>query len=135
VLDENTLEIVQALLLLAEREGLTELRVCEGPLEVHLRREAVAARAAAASVEQAASVQAITSPLAGVFYHAPAPDASPYTAPGRWLEVGQVVGLVEAMKVFNEITSHVAGQVVAMAAADGELVEQGQPLVLVSAGR
>jgi len=132
VLDEHTLDILRALLLLAERENLAELRVCEGPLEVHLVRGAVGAPAAVAPVEEPAPAQAITSPLAGVFYHSPAPDAPPYTVPGRWLEVGQVIGLVEAMKVFNEIASHVAGQVVAMAAADGELVEQGQPLVLVS---
>lgn len=97
-----------------------------------LRREEVVEPAAGSTGEPTARAEAITSPLAGVFYHAPAPGAPPYTSPGRWVEVGQVVGLVEAMKVFNEITSHVAGQVVAMAAADGELVEQGQPLVLVS---
>lgn len=79
----------------------------------------------------AAGLVAIKSPLAGMFYASPAPDEAPYVRVGDTVEVGQVVALVEAMKVFNEIHSDVAGVVSSVLATAGQLVQNGQPLILL----
>ena len=66
-------------------------------------------------VAAGAPVAEIRAPLLGVFYRAPAPDAPPYVGVGDWIQSGQTVGLIEAMKVFNEINSEIEGRVVAIA--------------------
>lgn len=73
----------------------------------------------------------IESPMVGVFYRAPSPDAPPFVDVGDTIEVGQTVGLIEAMKIFNEIPSEVAGVVVDIPGQNGKLVQQGDPLVVV----
>ena len=73
----------------------------------------------------------IKSPMIGVFYRAPSPDAPPYTDVGDELEVGQTIGLIEAMKVFSEVPSEVAGRVVAIQAGNSKLVQQGDILAVV----
>ncbi len=75
------------------------------------------------------STTAITSPLTGVFYLNPSPTAPPFVQEGDVVEVGQSVGLVEAMKVFNEIKAEWSGRVVRIHARNGELVQTGQPLM------
>lgn len=72
---------------------------------------------------------AVRSPVMGVFYRAASPDTPPYVEVGARVEEGDIVGLVEAMKVFNEIASEVAGEVVEVVAKNGDLVELDQPLV------
>jgi acetyl-CoA carboxylase biotin carboxyl carrier protein len=74
---------------------------------------------------------AVTAPLTGVFYLAPSPDAAPYVREGGEVNVGQVIGLVEAMKLFNEIKSDVAGIVRRIAAESGALVKAKQTLIEV----
>lgn len=73
----------------------------------------------------------IESPMVGVFYRSPSPDAPPFVDVGDTIEVGQTVGLIEAMKIFNEIPSEVAGVVVDIPGQNGKLVQQGDPLVVV----
>ena len=72
---------------------------------------------------------AVASPLAGVYYATPSPDQAPYASEGDEVEVGQVVALVEAMKVFNEIRTETAGTVTHILAHPGQTVRAGQPLM------
>ena len=76
----------------------------------------------------------ITAPLAGVFYGAASPDEPPFASEGEAVEAGQVVALVEAMKVFNEIVAESSGIVAEIVAATSELVETGAPLVRLKRG-
>jgi acetyl-CoA carboxylase biotin carboxyl carrier protein len=71
----------------------------------------------------------ITSPMVGTFYRAPEPGAAPFVAVGSVVERGEVVGIVEAMKLMNPIASEVAGAVAEITVADGQAVEFGEPLV------
>lgn len=73
----------------------------------------------------------ITSPLVGTFYRSPSPDAPPFVEVGDQVEAGQTVCIVEAMKVFNEITADRPGTVIAIPAQNGQLVQVGQPLVVL----
>lgn len=73
----------------------------------------------------------ILSPLVGTFYAAPAEDAEPFVCVGDQVEAGQVVGIVEAMKLMNEIESECAGTITEILVENGEPVEYGQPLFRV----
>ncbi len=70
-------------------------------------------------------------PLSGIWYGAPAPGSAPYVSLGGEVAVGQVIGLIEAMKLFNEIKSDKAGRVARINAEDGKLVRAKQPLIEV----
>ncbi|MFG2100136.1 acetyl-CoA carboxylase biotin carboxyl carrier protein [Micromonospora echinaurantiaca] len=71
----------------------------------------------------------VRSPIVGTFYRAPEPGAAPFVAVGDLVRPGQVVGIVEAMKLMNEVTADRAGRVVEVLAEDGQPVEYDQPLV------
>jgi acetyl-CoA carboxylase biotin carboxyl carrier protein len=73
----------------------------------------------------------VKAPLTGIYYGAPSPGATPYIALGDHVAVGQIIGLIEAMKLFNEIKSDVAGRVVRVCAENGALVKAKQPLIEV----
>ena len=73
----------------------------------------------------------VTSPMIGIFYTAPNPGAEDYVAVGDQVTAGQVVGLIEAMKVYNEITAPVAGTVTSIAADNGQLVQPGDALIYI----
>lgn len=73
----------------------------------------------------------ISSPLIGVFYRSPSPDAPPFIEVGDTVETGQTIGIVEAMKVFNEITTDHAGTVISIVAKNGDLVQAEQPLIII----
>lgn len=73
----------------------------------------------------------ISAPLTGVFYTAPSPTSPPFVNLGEVVHVGQVVALIEAMKVFNEIPSEVAGRVVELVATNGDVVQKGDVLLRV----
>jgi acetyl-CoA carboxylase biotin carboxyl carrier protein len=73
----------------------------------------------------------ILAPLTGVFYIAPSPAAPPFVNLGEVVHVGQAIALVEAMKVFNEIQSEVAGRVVELVATNGDVVHKGDVLMRV----
>ena len=73
----------------------------------------------------------IKSPLVGTFYRAPAPGAPPFVEEGDIVSPGQVLCIIEALKVMNEIESDVRGKVVKILVENGQPVEYGQPLFLI----
>lgn len=73
----------------------------------------------------------ITSPLVGTFYAAPAEDAAPFVKTGDRVEKGQVLAIIEAMKLMNEIESDFAGTVAEILVENGQAVEYGQPLFVI----
>jgi acetyl-CoA carboxylase biotin carboxyl carrier protein len=85
----------------------------------------------AAAEEPASSARAVVAPLTGLFYTAPSPGAEPYVREGGQVAVGQVIGLIEAMKLFNEIKSDIAGRIVRLCAENGALVKAKEPLLEV----
>ena len=131
--------------------GLTEVEVEREGVRVRLRREPApvpaapaglpvpsAAPAIAASpvvstgpAPAAAHVLTIEAPMVGTFYRAPSPDAQPFVREGDRVKKGQVVCIIEAMKLMNEIESKVAGRVVKMLVENTQPVEYGQPLFLL----
>lgn len=78
-----------------------------------------------------AGLTAIRSPMVGTFYRAPSPQSPPYVDLNQRVEAGQVVCIVEAMKLMNEIESEVTGLIVKTLVQNGQPVEFGQPLFLV----
>ncbi len=70
----------------------------------------------------------VKSPIVGTFYEAPAPGAPPFINPGDHVQAGQVLCIIEAMKLMNEIESDMTGEIVKVLAANGKPVEYGQPL-------
>jgi acetyl-CoA carboxylase biotin carboxyl carrier protein len=81
--------------------------------------------------EEAGRRVIVKSPMVGTFYRAPAPDAPPFVELGQEIDVGQVICIIEAMKLMNEIKSEVAGGVLEILVENGEAVEFGQPLFTV----
>lgn len=73
----------------------------------------------------------VRSPMTGIFYTSPSPNAAPFIREGQTVTAGQVVGLIEAMKVFNEITAPTSGTVLNVAAESGQLVQPGDPLLYI----
>ncbi|MEI9969742.1 MAG: acetyl-CoA carboxylase biotin carboxyl carrier protein [Terracidiphilus sp.] len=90
-----------------------------------------AGAAAAPAGDADAGLHMVKSPIVGTFYASPSPGASPFVAPGDHLEKGQVIGIIEAMKLMNEIESDVAGEVVKCLVSNGQAIEFGQPLFSV----
>ncbi len=153
--DASLLALVDRLAALLDRSDLLELEVESGATTVVLRKPATLAGPAAADAPapgdvapartrpgdpasapaaQAAPASgraAVTAPLTGIFYSSPSPGSPPFVAEGREVAVGQVIGLIEAMKLFNEIKSDKAGRVVRVAAENGTLVKAKQPLIEV----
>ena len=143
--DADLLALIDRLAGLLERSDLTELEVEAGGTGLVLRKPVavaaaavaaapvveVAAQAAVAAPERASARPAITAPLTGIFYASPAPGSAPYVQVGGEVAVGQVIGLIEAMKLFNEIKSDLAGRVVKLVAESGALVKAKQPLIEV----
>ncbi len=148
--DPQSEQVLAAIDLLApgfEASGLDELEVEAGDLVVRLVRPRAAppvgpvpastsVPGAAPSAESltpfsqpAAGMRFVTAPLTGVWYAAPSPGARPYVQEGDEIGAGAVVGLIEAMKLFNEIKSDVAGKVVRVLVERGTLVKRQQPLV------
>ncbi|MBA3824314.1 MAG: acetyl-CoA carboxylase biotin carboxyl carrier protein [Ktedonobacterales bacterium] len=122
--------------------NVTELELEEGGLRIRLQRQpipmqpvafaAMPAPPASARPEEAAEMTlAVMAPLTGVFYSSPSPDTPPFVVPGDKVQPGQVVCMVEAMKVFNEIKTEIGGVVTAIPPKSGQLVKKGDPLVRI----
>jgi acetyl-CoA carboxylase biotin carboxyl carrier protein len=98
---------------------------------------AAAAVPASAAAELAAEMEEklheVKSPIVGTFYESPSPGAPPFVKIGDQVEVGQVLCIVEAMKLMNEIEADVAGEVVKRIASSGQPVEYGQSLFAIRA--
>ncbi len=73
----------------------------------------------------------VKSPIVGTYYEAPSPGAPPFVKPGDTVEVGQVLCIVEAMKLLNEIECDVAGEIVKSLASNGQPIEYGQELFAI----
>jgi acetyl-CoA carboxylase biotin carboxyl carrier protein len=147
--DASLLALIDRLAAVLERSDLTELEVEAGGTGLLLRKplaleraipvgEAVAVPPPASSVpvpteRTPAQRPSVKAPLTGIFYSAPSPGATPYVAVGDHVSVGQVIGLIEAMKLFNEIKSDLAGRVVRVVAESGALVKARSPLIEVEA--
>jgi acetyl-CoA carboxylase biotin carboxyl carrier protein len=95
----------------------------------------VVAAAPTPSAEPAADPDAglhmVKSPIVGTYYGSPSPGAAPFVSPGEHVEKGQVICIVEAMKLMNEIESDVAGEIVKCLVSNGQPIEFGQPLFSV----
>jgi acetyl-CoA carboxylase biotin carboxyl carrier protein len=86
---------------------------------------------AAAEPAPEEGLQTVKSPIVGTFYEAPSPGAPPFAKVGDVVEVGQVLCIVEAMKLLNEIESDVAGEIVKKLASNGQPIEYGQELFVI----
>jgi acetyl-CoA carboxylase biotin carboxyl carrier protein len=152
--DASLLALIDRLSALLDRTELTELEVQVGGTGLVLRKPSALAplvgppvaaatggagagsEAAPAAPTPAADAApparpAVMAPLTGIWYASPAPGSAPYVNLGGEVAVGQVIGLIEAMKLFNEIKSDKAGRVVKINAESGKLVRAKQPLIEV----
>jgi acetyl-CoA carboxylase biotin carboxyl carrier protein len=155
--DAELLALIDRLAVLLDRSDLTELEVESGATGLILRKPAaIAALAPAGPGVAVATVTApvpspaapgepstagrdpatvarpsVKAPLTGIFYASPAPGSAPYVQAGGEVAVGQLIGLIEAMKLFNEIKSDLAGRVVKVVPESGTLVKAKQPLIEV----
>lgn len=85
----------------------------------------------AASLAEQENLHKILSPMVGTFYQSPSPEEPAYVQAGTQVKAAQIVCIVEAMKLFNEIEAEVDGEIAEVLVKDGQLVEYGQPLFLV----
>jgi acetyl-CoA carboxylase biotin carboxyl carrier protein len=154
--DASLLALIDRLSALLDRSELTELEVQVGGTGLLLRKpsaiapqvvadsgpaagpaDGAATGASAATAPAGAPADgpparpAVMAPLSGIWYGSPAPGTAPYVSVGGEVAVGQVIGLIEAMKLFNEIKSDKAGRVVKINAENGKLVRAKQPLIEV----
>jgi acetyl-CoA carboxylase biotin carboxyl carrier protein len=154
--DASLLGLIDRLGAILERSDLTELEVEAGRTTVVLRKPAAVATLVApaapaiaepppaaptaapgetgrgaASGGGAPARPSVKAPLTGIWYASPTPGSAPFVEVGRELAIGQVVGLIEAMKLFNEIKSDIAGRVVRVVPDSGTLVKAKQPLIEV----
>jgi acetyl-CoA carboxylase biotin carboxyl carrier protein len=134
---------IRELVDLALDKGLVELEVSWGETRIRIRREATPAGSPGAALPaatpvtveatgvQAAQLVTIEAPMVGTFYHAPSPEAPPYVKEGDLIKAGQILCIIEAMKLMNEIESKVAGRIVKILVENAQPVEYGQPLFLI----
>ncbi len=81
--------------------------------------------------EPATTGQSLTSPMVGTYYSAPSPTAKPFITVGQQIKQGDTIGIVEAMKIMNQIEAEQSGTVLQILVKDGEAVEFGQSLIIV----
>lgn len=145
-------EYIEKLAQVLSENGLTEISLEDGEQAITLRKEVLVSASPVvsapevqvvqtpsstqSSVSSAASSEAkkgtpITSPMVGTFYKAPSPDSEPFVTAGASVKAGDVVCIVEAMKMMNEIKTEVSGKVVEICIEDGQPVEFGQVLMYV----
>jgi acetyl-CoA carboxylase biotin carboxyl carrier protein len=132
---------------LLESEGLAEIELRAGEDETLVRRleaatlpaafyagdGAAVAEAAIAASEPALpeNVVPVVAPMSGVYYRAPSPESPPYVEVGQLVEAGDTIGLIEAMKLFNDVAASVTGTVLQLLTTNEQHVETGQTLVLI----
>ena len=146
---------VKKLIELLEESGISELEISEGEESVRISRHPRAGMqvtAAQAPLMQAAPLTAappvsaatsgaeraprndehtVTSPMVGTYYASASPGAKPFVEIGSEIKVGQILCIIEAMKMMNQIESDKEGRITAMLAKNGEPVEFGQPLFII----
>ncbi|MEA3560564.1 MAG: acetyl-CoA carboxylase biotin carboxyl carrier protein [Candidatus Omnitrophota bacterium] len=139
------LKEIKEMIALMNENNLTELELERDGLKISLKKTAdkiIAEKSPAAkppeavetrdgkekSKESGENFYQIISPMVGTFYQAPSPDADPFVEAGEEIKENQVVCIIEAMKLMNEIKSDVKGKIVEILVKNGEAVEFGQPL-------
>ena len=142
------LALIDRLAGMLDRSELTELEVRVGETGVILRKYAAVAPAPVAAASPALAGAAgpaadvapagslvtrpsVKAPLTGIWYGSPSPGTAAFVTLGGEVAAGQVIGMIEAMKLFNEIKSDLSGRVVRVHAEDGKLVKAKQPLIEV----
>ena len=118
--------------LIAERHISAPVTYAAPP--VYAAQPAAEAPHPAVNVEQQKSGAAVKSPIVGTYYAAPSPDAPPFVSVGQSVKKGQTLCIIEAMKMMNEIESEHDGVITEILAANGQLIEFGQTLFLISEG-
>ncbi len=140
------LDEIKALIDLLKDTDISEIELEREGVKVKLRREKLqssveivekrprvseSASESAVEAEDISHLVTVTSPIVGTFYSAPSPDAEPFVEVGSRVKVGQVLCIIEAMKLMNEIESEVEGTVVRILVENGRSVEYGEPLFLI----
>ena len=144
------LKELRELIALMNENQLAELELEREGMRVRLRKVGSTAESGGVVVERVLSVPTIAagpspvaevpskpagleikSPMVGTFYRAPAPEAPPFVEAGQEIEPGQVLCIIEAMKLMNEIKAEVKGNVLQILVENGQPIEFGQPLFLV----
>ncbi len=142
------LERVEDLIQVLEGSSIGELELSEAGTEIIIRRQpgmvmvtapqaqvgmpgAMPTTMAGAPAPKRSEGVAIAAPLTGVYYSSSSPTSPPFVNIGDVVHVGQVIALIEAMKIFNEVQAEVSGRVVAMPATTGEVVQKGDALLRV----
>ena len=135
------IEEIRELAQIMKENGLGMLELQEDGTNLRMEAASAAAPAAPASAASAAPVatqdgtpvdfnnlKEVKSPMVGVFYQAPSPEADPYVRVGSKVKKGDVLCMIEAMKLLNEITADTDGEIVDVCVENGQLVEYGQVL-------
>ena len=133
-MNDPWLDELQQLIELLNGTSIVELELRDGDLHVAIKRGAAGSRESAVGSHEAAPADDfayVTAPLLGTFYRSPSPGAEVFVKEGDQVEKGQVIGLIEAMKIFNEIQAEVSGRVYAILAEDGAFVEADQRLIAI----
>jgi acetyl-CoA carboxylase biotin carboxyl carrier protein len=142
-------DLVRRLGELLDELRLTEAEVSVGDMRVRVQRTAAPVVAVPATtpggatalpdsvviVERPGNMVTVEAPMVGTFYRASSPTADPYVREGDVVKEGQIVCIIEAMKLMNEIEAKVAGRVAKILAENGQAVEYGQPLFLIEPAR
>ncbi len=144
--EQTVIAVVRRLGLALQELGLGEIEVAWADVRVRVQRSGVAVSAAPAPAPAAigqpavgpvvtevvpSSMVTVESPMVGTFYRAPSPNADPYVREGDVVKEGQIVCVIEAMKLMNEIESKVGGRVAKVLVENGHAVEYGQALFLI----
>lgn len=136
---------IKKLIELLEESGITELEIREADETIRISRPPPQLAAAAVAPPATADVQPappsrsaaaldgfiVRSPLVGTFYRRPAPGEEPFVKPGQKVEVGDVLCIIESMKMMNRIESERAGTVKAILLEDAQLVEAQEPIIVI----
>ena len=141
---------VKKLMELLEESGMSEIEIKEGEESVKISRYGNSPAPSHSFVQQQAPAslppmvaapviadqpstigQSLTSPMVGTYYSAPSPTAKPFVTIGQHVKQGDTIGIVEAMKIMNQIEAEQSGTVLQILVKDGEAVEFGQPLIIV----
>jgi acetyl-CoA carboxylase biotin carboxyl carrier protein len=141
------LEILKEIIQIMKDEDLNEVSIEQNDVKIQVRRmpaqpdvvtQGAAVLTAHGETERtpgaentAAELVIIPAPMVGTFYRAPSPDAEPYVNVGDRIENGQVICMIEAMKLMNEITADLDGEVVEILVEDGQPVEYDQAIFRV----
>lgn len=134
-------EAVRTLVELMEAHGLARLDVTAGTVSIRIRAGRSPTKMVSTAVVEAAPVPAlaeevgeghiITAPMIGTYYAAPSPGEPPFIRVGDRIEAGQTIGIIEAMKIMNEIPADRGGIVLEILVANAQAVEYGSPLVRI----